>query len=55
MVEEVNSSMIYLIYFKNFCKCLNVYPPHTHLTQHNNKSEKKRMEMDKIGPSALGP
>jgi hypothetical protein len=28
----VNSSMIYLIYCKNFCKCHNVPP-----TQHNNK------------------
>jgi hypothetical protein len=24
MVEEVNSSMIYLIYCKNFCECYNV-------------------------------
>jgi hypothetical protein len=24
MVEGVNSSMIYLIYCKNFCKCHNV-------------------------------
>jgi hypothetical protein len=27
MVEGVNSSMIYLIYCKNFCKCHNVPPP----------------------------
>jgi hypothetical protein len=26
---EVNSSMIYLIYCKNFCKCHNVPPPST--------------------------
>jgi hypothetical protein len=25
----VNSSMIYLIYCKNFCKCHNVSPPST--------------------------
>jgi hypothetical protein len=25
-MEEVNSSMTYLIYFKNFCKCHNVPP-----------------------------
>jgi hypothetical protein len=29
MMEEVNSSMIYLIYCKNFCKCHNVPPPST--------------------------
>jgi hypothetical protein len=26
MIEEVNSSMICLIYCKNFCKCHNVQP-----------------------------
>jgi hypothetical protein len=26
-VEGVNSSMIYLIYCKNFCKCCEVPPP----------------------------
>jgi hypothetical protein len=26
---EVNSTMIYLIYSKNFCKCHNVPPPST--------------------------
>jgi hypothetical protein len=29
MVEEVNSSMVYLIYYKNTCKCHNVPPPST--------------------------
>jgi hypothetical protein len=29
MMEEVNSSMIYLIYFKNICKCHNVPLPST--------------------------
>jgi hypothetical protein len=29
MMEGVNSSMIYLIYSKNFCKCCNVPPPST--------------------------
>jgi hypothetical protein len=27
MVERVNSSMIYLVYCKNFCKHYNVLPP----------------------------
>jgi hypothetical protein len=27
MVQGVNSSMIYLIYCKNICKCYNVLPP----------------------------
>jgi hypothetical protein len=26
MVDGVNSSIMYLIYFKNFCKCHNVSP-----------------------------
>jgi hypothetical protein len=26
MMEGVNSSMMYLIYYKNFCKCHNVPP-----------------------------
>jgi hypothetical protein len=26
---RVNSSMIYLIYYKKFCKCHNVCPPST--------------------------
>jgi hypothetical protein len=29
MVERVNSSIIYLIYCRNFCKCHNVPPPST--------------------------
>jgi hypothetical protein len=26
MVEGINSNVIYLIYYKNFCKCPNVLP-----------------------------
>jgi hypothetical protein len=29
MVEEMNSCMIYLIHYKNLCKCHNVSPPIT--------------------------
>jgi hypothetical protein len=29
MMEEVNSTMIYLIYCKNFCKCHHVLPAST--------------------------
>jgi hypothetical protein len=29
MMEGVNSTMLYLIYCKNFCKCHNVLPPRT--------------------------
>jgi hypothetical protein len=29
VVEEVNSSMIYVIHCKNFCKCHNVPSPST--------------------------
>jgi hypothetical protein len=35
MVEGVNSSLIHLIYLKNFCKCHNV-------PQHNNTNIKKK-------------
>jgi hypothetical protein len=27
MMEGINSSIIYLIYYKNICKCHNVPPP----------------------------
>jgi hypothetical protein len=27
--DRVNSTMIYLIYCKNFCKCHNISPPST--------------------------
>jgi hypothetical protein len=37
MVEGVNSSIVYLIYCKNFCKCHNVPPPSTTIK----KKEKK--------------
>jgi hypothetical protein len=29
IVDGINSSVIYLIYCKNFCKCHNVFPPST--------------------------
>jgi hypothetical protein len=41
MVEGVNSSMIYLIYCKNFCKCHNV-------PQHNNKKRKNYLTLTKV-------
>jgi hypothetical protein len=40
--EGVDSSMIYLIYCKNFCKCHNVL-------QHNNKNLKKILKKVVIG------
>jgi hypothetical protein len=40
MVEGVKSSIIYLIYGKNFCKCHNVLPSNTMIN--NNKASKKR-------------
>jgi hypothetical protein len=36
-VARVNSSMIYLINYKNLCKYSNIYP-----TQHNNNNSFKR-------------
>jgi hypothetical protein len=35
MMEGLNSTMIYLIYFTNFCKCHNV-------STHNNKKRGKK-------------
>jgi hypothetical protein len=43
MVEGVNSSMIYVIYCKNLCKCHNVP------TQHNNKIFFKKNEVIGLG------
>jgi hypothetical protein len=37
MVKEINSSMIHLLYCKNFCKCHNVPPPSTILKNMKNK------------------
>jgi hypothetical protein len=39
-MEELNLSMIYLIYCKNFCKCHNVPPPSTTIKKSKNKKEK---------------
>jgi hypothetical protein len=39
MMEEVNLSMTYSIYYKNICKSLNVPPPSTKLKI--NKEKKK--------------
>jgi hypothetical protein len=47
MMEGIKSSMIYLIYCRNFCKCHNV-PPTTTIKNKNkkNKNRKKRICMD---------
>jgi hypothetical protein len=29
MMKGVNSNMIYLVHYKNFCKCYNASPPST--------------------------
>jgi hypothetical protein len=36
-VEEVNSNMIYLIHYKNSCKCYNVPPQSTTIILKNRK------------------
>jgi hypothetical protein len=41
MVEGMNSSTIYLLYCKNFCKCHNVPPPS------NKKKERKKISFNK--------
>jgi hypothetical protein len=41
MMERVNSTMIYLIYYKNFCKCHNVPPPRTTI-------KKKKKELPQV-------
>jgi hypothetical protein len=46
MVEEVNSRMIYLLYCKNLCKCLNVSLPST--TKKLKESKMKQMKLNLI-------
>jgi hypothetical protein len=41
MVEGINSSMIYLIHYKNFCKCHNVPPPSTTIKKGEEKKKIK--------------
>jgi hypothetical protein len=38
-VEGVNSSMIYLIHYKNFCKCHDVPPPSTTILKKQQNKE----------------
>jgi hypothetical protein len=42
VVEGVNSSMIYLIHCKNFCKCHNVPPTSTTINNNNNNKKQTR-------------
>jgi hypothetical protein len=39
MMEEVHSSIIYLIYFKNFCKCHSIPLPSTTVKKKKDKSK----------------
>jgi hypothetical protein len=41
MMGGVNSSMIYLIYYKNFCKCYNV-PPSTTIKKEDKKIRREK-------------
>jgi hypothetical protein len=43
MMEEMNSTMIYLLYCKNFCKCHNVLSPSTTIKKKKKKKRKKEM------------
>jgi hypothetical protein len=45
MMEGVNSSMIYLIYFKNLCKCQYVIPPITQLKKKEGKENNGCLEI----------
>jgi hypothetical protein len=38
----VNSSMIYLVYYKSFCKCYNVPPPSTIKKVSEQQKEQKK-------------
>jgi hypothetical protein len=39
----VNSTMIYLIHCKNFCKCHNVLPPRTTIKKEEERKKKNRL------------
>jgi hypothetical protein len=45
MVEGVNSSMMYLIYCKNFCKCHNVPPPNTTIRKAKIRGKQTKFEV----------
>jgi hypothetical protein len=42
MVKGVNSSVICLIYCKNFCKCHNVLPPSTTIKKFKEKAKERQ-------------
>jgi hypothetical protein len=42
MMEDVNSSTMYLIYYKSFCKCHNVPLPSTTIKNTNNYGKNRR-------------
>jgi hypothetical protein len=50
MMEGVNSSIIYLIYCKNFCKCLNITPSTTIKMGGKINDQKKKIEYCKNAP-----
>jgi hypothetical protein len=47
MVEGVNSSMIYLIYYKKICKCHNVPTPSTTIKKKKEKAIGYAMQQNK--------
>jgi thiamine kinase-like enzyme len=53
MVEGVNSNMIYLIYYKNFCKCCNVPQLSTTVKQIKNQGGTERHKTTLRSPSHL--
>jgi hypothetical protein len=52
MIEGINSSMIYLIYCKNICKCHNVSPTKKEKKKDfinpTNKKKKKEEHMEEL-------
>jgi hypothetical protein len=48
MVEEVNSSMIYLIHCKNLCKCYSVPPPSTTIKEKKKWPKTKDNECENL-------
>jgi hypothetical protein len=48
MMEEVDSSVMYLIYCKNFCKCHNI--PSAQKRKREKKERRKKKQINKLVP-----
>jgi hypothetical protein len=54
VVEGVNSSIIYSVHFKNFCKCHSVLPPSTTIKKKRKEEEERLHGWVAAGSVTLG-